>query len=187
MKTNDMELENCRWISEKQAHRIRVGLFVFVRKEGWKMTRREEREQAFCILFEQAVTGESVENILHAAAEAREFVSDPSGEEDRIWSLPPSAFAEAEAFGAEEHLEELDRVIGSNIKGWNIRRLSKVTLALLRLAAYEILFDASIPESVTINEAVELAKTYGSTDDSSYINGVLASVVKGRAKPEEQQ
>ncbi len=136
------------------------------------MTRREAREQAFCIVFEQAVTGEKVDDILHAASEARDFI--------------PNSFAEAEAFGVEEHLDELDRVIGENIRGWNISRLSKVTLALLRLSVYEILFDSSIPEGVSINEAVELAKTYGGKDDAAYLNGVLATVVKKRETPEKE-
>ncbi len=131
------------------------------------MTRREAREQAFCILFEQAVTEEKIDEILHAATEARDLI--------------PDDFAEAAAFGVEEHLEEIDGVIGEHIRGWNIRRLSKVTLALLRLAVYEILFDDAIPESVSINEAVELAKKYGGRDDAPYINGVLASVVKKNA------
>lgn len=128
------------------------------------MTRREAREQAFCILFEQAAGGETVDNILHNASEARDLV--------------PASFAAEEAFGVEEHLEEIDRTIGENIRGWNIKRLSKVTLALLRLAVYEILFAGGIPNEVSINEAVELAKKYGGKDDASYINGVLASVVK---------
>lgn len=137
------------------------------------MTRREAREQAFCILFEQAVTEESVGEILHAATEARDFI--------------PNSFAESEAFGAEENREEIDRVIGENIRGWNIRRLSKVALALLRLSVYEILFDDSIPDGVSINEAVELAKKYGGRDDAPYINGVLASVVKSRGSAEENE
>lgn len=136
------------------------------------MTRREAREQAFCIVFEQAVTGEKVDDILRAASEARDFI--------------PNSFAEVEAFGVEEHLDELDRVIGENIRGWNISRLSKVTLALLRLSVYEILFDSSIPEGVSINEAVELAKTYGGKDDAAYLNGVLATVVKKRETPEKE-
>lgn len=137
------------------------------------MTRREAREQAFCVLFEQAVGGESVDDILHAAAEARDFI--------------PNSFAESEAFGAEENQEEIDRVIGENIRGWNIRRLSKVALALLRLSVYEILFDDSIPDGVSINEAVELAKKYGGKDDAPYINGVLASVVKSRGSVEGKE
>lgn len=137
------------------------------------MTRREAREQVFCLLFEQAVGGERIDDILHAATEARDFI--------------PDSFAESEAFGAEENREEIDRVISENIRGWNIRRLSKVALALLRLSVYEILFDDSIPDSVSINEAVELAKKYGGKDDAPYINGVLASVVKGRDGTEEKQ
>lgn len=135
------------------------------------MTRREAREQAFCILFEQAVTGNAVDEILHAAQEARDFV--------------PNSFAEAEALGAEERREEIDEVIGENIRGWSIQRLSKVTLSVLRLAVYEILFDPAIPAGVSINEAVELAKKYGGEDDAPYVNGVLASVV--RDKPPEDK
>lgn len=128
------------------------------------MTRREAREQAFCILFEQAVTEDSIDNILHGAAEARDLI--------------PAAFTEELVFGVEENRERIDQVIGENVRGWSLRRLSKVSLALLRLSVYEILFESSIPDSVSINEAVELAKKYGGKDDSSYVNGVLASIVK---------
>lgn len=140
------------------------------------MTRREAREQAFILVFEQAVREESVDNILHDAAEARDLV--------------PSSFGEREALGVEEHREEIDSTIEKHIRGWNLRRLSKVTLALLRLAVYEMVWEKSIPYSVSINEAVELAKVYGGKDDATYINGVLASVAKdlpveGQNKPHE--
>ena len=111
------------------------------------MTRREAREQAFCILFEQAVRGEDVEEIIRAAAEARDLV--------------PNSFTEELAYGAEEHQSQLDEMIGGAAKGWSLRRLSKVALAILRMAVFELLYLDSIPASVTINEAVELAKTYG--------------------------
>lgn len=128
------------------------------------MKRKEAREQAFCILFEHAVTGETMDEILHAAAEARDFI--------------PNSFAEEEAFGVEENLEQIDNVISKNIRGWNMQRISKVTLALLRLSVYEILFNDTIPAGVSANEAVELAKKYGGKDDAPYINGVLSSVIK---------
>ncbi len=134
------------------------------------MTRREAREQAFCILFEQAAGGDCVDDILHAAAEARDFI--------------PNSFAEEEARGVEENREKIDQTISAHIRGWSIGRLSHVTLALLRLALYEMLYDESIPESVSINEAVELAKKYGGKDDAPYINGVLASVARGRGQAE---
>ena len=92
--------------------------------------------------------------------------------------MVPSAFAEQEALGVEAHREEIDSVIEQHIRGWSLRRLSKVALALLRLAVYEMKWEDSIPTSVSINEAVELAKTYGGKDDAPYINGVLASVAK---------
>ena len=69
-------------------------------------------------------------------------------------------------------------MIGGAAKGWSLRRLSKVALAILRMAVFELLYLDSIPASVTINEAVELAKTYGGQGDAPYINGVLATVVK---------
>ncbi len=128
------------------------------------MTRREAREQAFCLLFEQAVGGEKMNDILHAATEARDLIPDP--------------FAEEIALGVEEQAEKIDQVISENIRGWNLRRLSKVSLSLLRLSVYEMLFQSGIPASVSINEAVELAKTYGGKDDAPYINGVLASVAR---------
>ena len=135
------------------------------------MTRRQAREEAFCIVFEQAAGGESVDNILHNATEARDFV--------------PNSFSEEEARGVEENMEEIDRVISENILGWSINRLSKVTLALLRLAVYEMVFSKDIPISVSINEAVELAKTYGGKDDASYINGVLSTVARKLEKKKE--
>lgn len=128
------------------------------------MTRREAREQAFCILFEQAAGGEPMEEILTAAEEARD--------------LKPGTYARKVGLGVELNMEQIDAVIRENIRGWSIGRLSKVTLALLRLAVYEILFDETIPAGVSINEAVELAKKYGGADDAPYINGVLASVVR---------
>lgn len=135
------------------------------------MTRREAREQAFCILFEQAAGGETVDSILQAASEARDFV--------------PNSFAESEAYGVEENREKLDKIISENIRGWSLRRLSKVTLALLRLSIYEMLYDDGIPVSVSINEAVELAKNYGGKDDASYLNGVLSSVAKAHCPGED--
>ena len=130
------------------------------------MTRREAREQAFCLLFEQAAGGGEMEEILQAAHEARDLV--------------PNSFTESLVFGVEENRDKIDGLIRENLRGWSIRRLSKVSLAVLRLAIYEMLYEPAIPSSVSINEAVELAKTYGGQGDSAYVNGVLSSVNKSR-------
>lgn len=129
-----------------------------------KLSRREQREQAFILVFEQAVTEKTSEEILTDANDGRDF--------------KPEDFTEQLFLGVEENIEDIDKKIEDNVKGWSIKRISKVTLAILRLAIYEIMYEKNIPVSVTINEAVELAKIYGSTDDASYVNGVLSAVEK---------
>lgn len=74
-----------------------------------------------------------------------------------------------------EKISELDEKIASVSKGWTLDRIGRVELAILRLAAYEILFDDEVPASVAINEAVELAKKFGSEESYSFINGILAN------------
>lgn len=78
-----------------------------------------------------------------------------------------------------ENKEGIDTIIkGSLSKSWNYSRLSKMSLATLRLAVAEIKFMDDIPESVSINEAVELAKMYGDDGESTFVNGILADIVK---------
>lgn len=137
------------------------------------MTRREAREQAFCLLFQETVSGDPVDDILRAAHEARDLV--------------PDSFTEGLCYGVEEHKEDIDRMIEGNLKGWNMRRVSKVALTLLRLAVYEMCYEKDIPVSVSINEAVELSKAYGGEGDPAYINGVLGSIAKKHCEPEEKE
>ena len=79
-----------------------------------------------------------------------------------------------------EHAAEIDTEIEAHAIDWSIQRLTKVSLAVLRLALCEILYFDDIPVSVTINEAVELAKKYAGQQDSRFINGVLGSVARER-------
>jgi N utilization substance protein B len=77
------------------------------------------------------------------------------------------------------NIEEIDAIISENLSsGWTISRISKVALAVLRLAIYEIKFMDEIPEAVSIDEAVELCKTYTSAEDASFVNGILGTVVR---------
>nr|MBQ8253328.1 transcription antitermination factor NusB [Lachnospiraceae bacterium] len=73
-----------------------------------------------------------------------------------------------------EKLEEIDQLINEKSVGWNVSRLGKIELAIMRLAVYEIVFDEAIPDSVAINEAVELAKKFAAEESPAFINGVLA-------------
>ncbi|WP_243112709.1 MULTISPECIES: transcription antitermination factor NusB [Acutalibacteraceae] len=133
------------------------------------MKRREAREQAFALVFAKSINHENIKDIVTAANEAGE--------------VPIDDFAEAAASGVEANETALDGKIESFIRGWSVSRLSKVSLSILRLAAYEILFEKDIPASVSINEAVELAKKYGTAEDAPFVNGVLGSLVR---KQEEQ-
>jgi len=77
-----------------------------------------------------------------------------------------------------EHMEEIDQKIGEKANGWTISRLARADLAVMRLAVFEILFDDDVPNSVAINEAVELAKRYGGDKSYGFVNGILSSIVK---------
>lgn len=76
-----------------------------------------------------------------------------------------------------EKIEEIDTVIEETAEGWNIERMGKVELTILRLAIFEIMFDEDVPTPVAINEAVELAKKFGGDDSPAFINGILGKVV----------
>ena len=73
-----------------------------------------------------------------------------------------------------EKIPEIDEAVDSNSKNWTTSRMSRSDLTIIRLAVYEIRYDEDIPTSVAINEAVELAKKYGTDSSGSFVNGVLA-------------
>ena len=80
--------------------------------------------------------------------------------------------------GVNNNLHKIDEYISNNSKGWSINRISKVDLAIMRLSIYEMFYRQDIPESVSINEAVELAKKYCNDQSKAFINGVLGSIVR---------
>lgn len=134
-------------------------------KVGIFMSRHEEREQAFILIFESLFNNDTVDAILELAKELRalDFKDD---------------YVETVFRGVCANKNELSEIISSNLKGWTISRISKVSLAILLLAIYEMKYCDNIPSGVSINEAVELAKTYGCDNDQSFVNGVLSSVYK---------
>jgi len=128
------------------------------------MTRREARELAFILLFEKTFTDEPMAAILEAAGEARD--------------VEANAFALTLAEGTAAHLDEADTLISAHSHKWSKGRISRVALSILRLAVFEMLHIDDIPVSVSINEAVELAKKYGGDEDSLFVNGVLGGVAR---------
>lgn len=132
--------------------------------KGKKITRHEEREQAFILLFEQIFQKNSIDIIVEDAKDARDFTA--------------GKYTLTLAHGVEEKVEELDEIIEKNLKGWKKERISKVALTVLRMAIYEMLYVKNVPVSVAINEAIELSKKFATKGDSSFVNGVLGSVAK---------
>ncbi len=126
------------------------------------MSRRKSREQAFALLFERSFNEQPIQQLAEAATEARDITVEP--------------FALSLAVGTEARLNEIDQRIDAYSHKWSRDRISRVSLAVLRLAIYEMLYEDSTPVSVAINEAVELAKRYGGEEDASFINGILGSI-----------
>lgn len=77
-----------------------------------------------------------------------------------------------------EQMKSIDEMISSSSKGWKVSRMSKVDLNILRLAVYEMKFDEDVPVKVAINEAVEIAKSFGGDASASFVNGVLGDIAK---------
>lgn len=129
------------------------------------MTRREEREQVFILLFEKSFNSDTDMEQLYDFAIENEVITGS----DFVKTLLTKTW---------ENIEEIDGNIEKFSVGWKINRISKVALAVLRLAVCEILYFDDIPVGVSINEAVELCKKYAAKEDSSFVNGILGSLSK---------
>jgi len=77
-----------------------------------------------------------------------------------------------------ENMEDIDNYIAENIEAWEIHRLARVDLSILRIAIYEMLYRKDIPIEVSINEAIEISKKYSTEESSKFINGVLGGFVR---------
>lgn len=86
------------------------------------------------------------------------------------------AFARLLVAGALENLERVDAAIATHLKHWDISRLARVDLAILRVSAYSLLFQNDVPASVTIDEAIDIAKEFGSDESYKFVNGVLDAI-----------
>ena len=139
------------------------------------MTRSQAREHIFKLLYEMQFKQEEtdVEEVVFTYLEKfpEENVSDHA-----------KAFILSEVKGVCQTKESLDEEIAGAVKGWSLGRISKVDLAILRLAVYEIRCVPEIPVSVSINEAVELAKKYSQSAARSFINGILGSIAPREEK-----
>jgi len=127
-------------------------------------TRRKARALALQALYEIDSTGHGLEIVIaHLLAEENLFEED-------------AAFVRELVRGVVQNKEKIDQSIRSFAPAWPVEQISLVDRNILRLAIFEILLDDKVPVKVAINEAVELAKRYGSDNSSKFVNGVLGSV-----------
>ena len=125
------------------------------------------RELAFKLMYELEVQKEFNEEIMDLFFENNE-VDDKNARQ----------YVRKLVRGIKEKEEDIEKIITEKLNpNWNFQRISKINLAILKISIYEILY-AEVPFKVSINEAIELAKAYGDDNSASFINGVLANVVK---------
>lgn len=142
------------------------------------MTRTQTRELAFELLYsleiQKVAKNEQTEQI-------QLFIEQQEIEEEKV-----KKYILETTRGIEEHEEEILKNISDNLKEkWEITRISKINIALLKLAIYEILY-TKLPYKVVVNEVVELAKKYGDDNSAPFINGILANIIKKNGISEEE-
>lgn len=135
------------------------------------MNRSKLREETFKLLYSLEFYKENIENQIDAYIE-----------ENEIFDAQDVEYVKNIVSGIESQTDSLVQIIAENLAAkWTIERISKVDLVILKLAIYEIK-NTDIPFKVAINEAVELAKTYGDDNSKVFVNGVLASIVNKENK-----
>lgn len=152
-----------------------MGNFVAAPFKGEIMSRREIREHIFKILFGVDFYGTA------EMKEQMDLYFDQALDDDL--ANPPSFVPQEDREYIREKAEriaakvpEIDQEIDRVAKGWKTGRMARADLAILRLAVYEMRWDEDIPVNVAINEAVELAKKFGSDESPAFINGILAKL-----------
>ena len=129
------------------------------------MQRKIARENAFILIFESICKkDETAEEIFVKATEVRGLEYDD--------------YVKTVFFGSYENAEVIEQSIEKNLMGWKKERVTPVSMAILRLACYEIMFAPDIPPRVSINEAIELSKKYDDEKSYSFVNGVLNAIAK---------
>lgn len=124
------------------------------------MNRRTAREKAMQILFQFNMNDTSAEDAIHL------FLEDE----------PSSLFLETIVQGVSENKEKIDDKIEEHLENWSLDRIAIVERTILRIAVYELLYEDEIPVSVSINEAVDIAKKFGDDMSGPFVNGVLSKI-----------
>lgn len=132
--------------------------------------RSKARELALQVLYQIDITKDQPQKALD--------IFWPDHEEEEAIK----EFASTLVNGTVQNIQNIDQVISKYAANWQISRMAKVDLNIMRMAVYELLYDQEIPPKVSINEAIELAKKYGDVESSKFVNGILDKISKEESK-----
>lgn len=137
--------------------------------------RRVARSIALQTLFESDSVRHDPDSVLE-----RHLTEEPVADET-------ASFAKQLVNGVIGNLEKLDKIISSSAPSWPMEQMAKIDKNILRLAIFEILFNNDVPIKAAINEAIELAKSFGSESSSRFVNGVLGTIVAQKPRHGNEQ
>ncbi len=150
--------------------------------------RRLGRELAVKILFSLSHDEAELNDVFDLFWQNFRFADDVLGEalDSDEPAIPAAArhFAEELVRGVADQLEEVDGALSDSASNWSLDRMALVDLAILRLAAYELMYRSEIPARVTINEAIEIGKRFGAKETPSFVNGILDRIARQHRKNE---
>jgi N utilization substance protein B len=136
--------------------------------------RRSGREAALQMLFQLEASSERASRVIELFW--RSFEADPEGR----------PYADEIVAGLEGRLDDVDKLITAASNNWRLERMSRVDRNLLRMSTWELLVKKDVPRAVVIDEAVELAKSYGTEDSSAFVNGVLDRIANDLGRQDEK-
>lgn len=151
------------------------------------MIRNTAREIAMHLSYELSFTDRTAQELLDERLTKESFAA--LAPEDELYASAPGAkqaeYIRRVVTGVASHAAELDSFIAKYAKGWSFDRIPLVASAIMRVALYEVLYCTDVPNSVAINEAVEIAKKYETPETVKFINGILGSVAREEITAEE--
>lgn len=156
---------------------------LFASKAGI-MTRGNARELAVHLIYGREFTGDTPDQVITTRL-GQEYYENLALENEVYTERPTNRqirYLDQVVSGVAENLDMLNETIGKYAIGWDVKRISRLTRAIMQLAIYEILFVEDVPDGVAVSEAVRLAKKYDS-DAGSFVNGILGSFVRSKNEP----
>ena len=144
------------------------------------MTRREARKNAFRLIFQKYANDIDYDEIVSAVSESNEMFGEDILSAEEL--VETDEFCLSIVRATANNLAQIDDSIRPYLNRWSLERLPKVSLAILRISCAQLLYFDELPVSVIINEAVELAKEFGSDDEYSFVNGTLRSIAEAVRK-----